>query len=177
MKGFLRKALLGAAASVLLCSWAQAQEVKIGFIDLQKALNESQAGKEAKAELESLMQELQRQIDQKVAERDKLRAELQKQALVLSPEARRAKADELQQLDKEVERLISDANEQMQKAQRDKELAILKEIKAVVDELGQKEGFTVILPAEVILYSAKGVDLTDRVIKLYDKKRKAQKKK
>lgn len=143
---------------------AQGANVKIGYVDLQRALNDSDAGKAAKAELQNTMKGLQATIDQKVAQREKLKEELDKQALVLSPEARKEKQDQIDKLTKETQDLISSSNTEMQKKQRLKEIVILKKIKTVIDEIGSKENYLVILPADVILYSRNGIELTDEVI-------------
>ncbi len=138
--------------------------VKIGYVDLQRALNESNAGKAAKAELQSMMKQMQATIDQKVSETEKLKAELEKQALVLSPEAKKEKQDAIDKLSKETQALISNANTEMQKKQRLKEIGILKKIKTAIDDIGAKENYLIILPADVILYSRNGIELTDEVI-------------
>ncbi len=148
-------------------------ETKIGYVDLQRALNDSLAGKEAKTELESQMKVMQAEIDKRIAKRDKLKGDLEKQSSALSLDARRQKADQLEKMEKEVDRLISDANTEMQKRQRDKEMAILKEIKVVIDDIGKKDGYTMIVPSDVVLYSKDGTDLTQAVIDLYNAQRTA----
>jgi outer membrane protein len=147
---------------------APSSVTKIGYVDLQRALNESTAGKEAKAELEAVVKKMQEEIDKKMAEREKLKTELEKQSLALSAEARRQKADHLEKLQKEIERMISDSNAEMQKRQRDKEVAIIKDLKVVIDDIGKTDGYTIILPAEAILYSSEGTDLTGTVIERYN---------
>jgi len=151
---------------------ADSPQTKIGYVDLQRALNESTAGKEAKSELESVLKKLQEDIDRKMAEREKMKTELEKQSLVLSAEARREKADQLEKLQKEIERTITDSNTDIQKRQRDKEVAIIKDLKVVIDEIGKSQGYTIILPSEAILYSSEGTDLTRAVIERYDAMRK-----
>jgi outer membrane protein len=146
-----------------------AQEVKIGFVDLQRALNESEAGKKAKAELEAIIKEKQSRIDEKIMRKEKIRKELEMQATVLSENAIRQRQDELDRMERDIQRLIDDSNAEIQRRQRQMELSILKELDAIITELGKEEGYTIILPAEVILYSGEGTDITDRVIEKYDK--------
>ena len=138
--------------------------VKIGYVDLQKALNESSAGKAAKVELQGIMKKMQKAIDTKVARTEQLKSELEKQAMVLSPAAKKAKEDELAKLTKETRDLITSSNAEMQKKRQEKEVAILNRIKTVIDDIGAKEHYLVILPADVILYSKSGVEITDEVI-------------
>ncbi|MDA8172390.1 MAG: OmpH family outer membrane protein [Nitrospiraceae bacterium] len=156
--------MLAAATAFGAQAGGQGAGVKIGYVDLQRALNECNAGKAAKADLQGMMKQLQSTIDQKVSETEKLKAELEKQALVLSPEARKQKQDAIEKLTKETQALISNSNSEMQKKQRLKEIAILKKIKAVIDDIGTKGDYLVILPADVILYSRNGIEVTDEVI-------------
>lgn len=154
---------------------AFAEEMNIGFIDLQQALNESSSGKKAKTELESLIKTNQEKINEKVAAKERLELDLEKQAVILSPEARDAKEDELEKMEKDIERMIMDANNEMQKKQRNMEISILNELKAIIDEIAKEGNFTLILPADVVIYSAEGNDITNSVIKKYDESKMEKK--
>jgi len=153
-----------------------ADSVKIGYIDMQGALNESLAGKDAKAALEKLVKERQDKIDEKIALRDKLTADLEKQSVVLSDDAKRQKEDELDKLNRELDRMVSDSNTELQKQQREMEIGIIKDLDTILKDIGKKGNYTVILPAEVVLYSVEGIDVTDEAIKkldeIYKKKNK-----
>jgi Skp family chaperone for outer membrane proteins len=45
---------------------------------------------------------------------------------------------------------------------------ILTELDGIIDGIGEEGSFTLILPSEVVLYAAEGLDLTEQVIKKYD---------
>lgn len=171
----MKKTLILGLAILFFAAQAAFGADKIGFVDLQRALNDSVAGKSARDELEGIMKKFQAEIDQKVAERDKLKSELDKQALVLSSEARTQKLYELEKVDKEAERLINDANTEMQKKQREKEVVILGELEEIIEAIGKKENYTIILASDVILFSKDGIDLTGTVIERYDSKKKEKK--
>lgn len=161
-----------------LSTYAFGQDnVKIGYIDMQKALNESEAGKKAKAELEQMVKEKQVKIDEKVATRDKLVAELEKQSVVLSDEALRQKQDELDLLTREIERMASDARIELEKNQRELELDIVKDLDEIITKIGKEGGYMLILPADVILFSVEGIDITDLVIVKLNERFKSKSKK
>lgn len=147
---------------------AEERQLKIGFVDLQQALNESEMGKKAKSELESLIREKQTQINEKVGERDKLKEEIEKQASVMSEEARKEKTGKLEDIEKAVERLISDSNEEVQKRQREREVKILKDIDAIIEKIAVDEKFSAIFPADVSIYYDDKLDVTERIIKKYN---------
>jgi outer membrane protein len=144
------------------------EKAKIGFVDLQRALNESEAGKASKSELEDLIKKKQEQIDKKIKEKNRLQEEFERQSSMLSEEAARKRMDEIEEAQRDAERMISDSNAEVQKRQREKEIAILKNLDDIINKLGTKEKYTIILPAEVILFSSEGVDLTDVVIEKFN---------
>ncbi len=159
--------------AIATCAFAQ-DGVKIGFIDMQQALNESEAGKVAKKELEDAVKERQGEINEKMAMREKLVAELEKQSVVLSEEARKQKQSELDKLTREIERLVEDSNTDLQKRQREFEVEIVKDLDSIISEIGKEGDYDLILPAEIILYSGEGLDITDQVIEKHDELYKAK---
>lgn len=143
---------------------------KIGCIDLPKALNESATGKKAKSDLESLIKSKQSIIDEKGKPIEKLRGELEKQASVLSAEAKKSKEEELERLLREYQRLVQDAQTEVKKKEIELTDAIIKEIREVLDKIGKEEGYTLIIECSgtMVIYSNKEIDITDRVIKKYN---------
>lgn len=164
--------LLVVIFSLMAGSYAYAETItmKIGVVDLMKALNESDAGKKAKAELESVIRSKQAVINEKGKTIEKLKDELNKQSSVLSAEAQKSKQDELDRMMRDYQRMVSDSQSDVKQRESDLTNGILKGLRAVVNKIGQKEGYTMIVEnAEgIILYSKKSLDLTDEVIKQYN---------
>lgn len=166
-------------SALLVAGIASAAEVgKIGYVDLRVALNESEAGKKAKVELESLIKTKQAAIDEKGKSIEKLKGELEKQASVLSGEAKKAKEEEIERLVRDYQRLVQDAQNDVKKKETELTGSILKELRDVVDKIGQDEGYSLILEnvENIILYSRKDLDITDKVIKSFNEARAKQKK-
>lgn len=103
------------ALIMLPMSLRAADTVKFGSIDVQKVLNESETGKKAKSDLESLIKTRQSSIDEKGKAIEKLRADIEKQASVLSAEARKNKEDELEKLLREYQRIVQDSQTEIKK--------------------------------------------------------------
>ncbi|MBF8250721.1 MAG: periplasmic chaperone for outer rane protein Skp [Deltaproteobacteria bacterium] len=163
--------------SIILCAsiaFSAEKALKIGYIDLQKSLNESDQGKEAKAAFNKRVEELQKALDEKQSELKKLQDELEKQKGVLTPEARGEKEKAYQQKIKDAQRFAKDSQEELQ--QKDAELTkkIIKDLKDVIKKMGTDEEYTIILEKgdAFVLFAAEGVDITDKVIKAYNKTKK-----
>lgn len=184
--GRLWALVLGGALSVGLAASAQAQQLKVGVVDLQTVLDTSGRGKAAKDQLKDLSVKLQEDIKQKREfkekredELQKLRTEIRSQGLVLSEQARTAKEEAFRNKARELKRFIDDTNRFIEDATqefREKEIRetqrLLMEVRKVVQDVGNQDGYTLILEgnenAAVVLYFSKAVDLTEKIIQRFD---------
>jgi Skp family chaperone for outer membrane proteins len=98
----------------------------------------------------------------------KLEEDLKKQINILSDDAKKTKVDELEKMDRDIRRFVSDSEVELAKKQREMENSILTELVGIIQKLGQEGEYTLILPSTVILYSSKGIDITDTVMKKYN---------
>jgi len=160
-------------------SWAaELITVKIGYVDLVKALNESESGKKAKADLEFLIKTKQTTIDEKGKAIEKVKADIEKQSSVLSPDARKAKEEEMERLLRDYQRLVADSQNEVKKKESELTGDILKDLRAIVQKMGENEGYTLILESAEgqILYAKKESDLTETVMKKYNESKAKPKK-
>lgn len=150
---------------------------KVGVVDLFRALNESEAGQKAKTDLEGLIKSKQSILEEKGKRIESLRADLEKQSAILSPEAKKAKEDEIERLIRDYQRMVSDAQAEIKKKEGELTEEILKELRLTINSVAQEGGFILILEkAEgLILYSDKSIDITDRVIKKYNESKTLKK--
>jgi len=157
---------------------AYAENIKIGSVDLIKALNESDSGKKAKTDLESLIKTKQAVLDEKGKSIEKMKSEIEKQSSVLSAEARKSKEDELEKVIRDYQRLVSDSQSEIKKKEGEFTNEIIKELRTIIVKMGTEEGYTVILEGSdgQILYAKKEIDLTDLVIKKHNEMKAAPKK-
>lgn len=169
--GILLTALLVSAAAPAL-----AAEAKIGYVDLQKALNQSEAGKAAKEKIGKTVKEYEGTVETRQKELKKLKDELDKQSLVLAEEARAAKERDYQQKLKDFQRFTKDIQEELQQKDAQFTQKILKDLIQIIKEIGQKEGYTLILEQteSSLLYASDKIDITNQVIKTYDGRQKGK---
>jgi outer membrane protein len=142
-----------------------ADTAKFGSVDIQKLLNESDAGKKAKSELESLIKSKQSVINDKEKTVEKLKADLEKQTSVLSADARKSKEDELEKQVREYQRLVQDSQAEVKKKEAELTDAILKDVKELIDKIGEQEGYALIVEKSMVIYASQNTDITDIVMK------------
>lgn len=151
-----------------LGSYAYAVDTKVAFVDLQRVFNDCAKGKATKAEWEDMVMQRQSVVEMKQKEKDRLQDELNKQTLMLAEEAKRQKLDQIEKLQRDIQRMIDDFDNEMQKFQRDKEIEMIKDLDAIIGKLGTENKYSIILRAEIVVYAAEGIDITDKVIEKYD---------
>jgi outer membrane protein len=164
------------AVVFLPVSLPAAETAKFGAVDIQKVLNESANGKKAKADLEVLIRSKQTTIDEKGSAIEKMKADIEKQASVLSAEARKSKEDELEKQVREYQRLVQDSQADIKKKEAEFTDSILKDIRDIIDKIGEQEGYTLIIEKGMVIYTNKDIDITDTVLKKYDESKAKSKK-
>ncbi len=150
----------------------QENHLKIGYVDLQRALNNSKAGERARERFKAEVEKMEARLQKRKKEVEKLKEELEKKGLLLNQEQQEAMARDYRQKLRDFERLYKDAREELQLEDRKLTARLLEELYQVVQEIGEREGYTLILEGNntVVLYGAKAIDLTDQVVRLYDQK-------
>ena len=159
-------------AIFLLMLWAQpvvAQErVKIGFIDIQRAISESQSGKKAKEKFQTEVKKVEGDLLKEKQEMERLKSDIDKKGILLKEEDRRNLEKELQRRYVGYQRSMRDFQEELRQREGEMTAEILKELEKIVAEVGKSEKFTLILERSQVLYSDQGVDITNKVIDLYN---------
>ena len=153
-----------------------AELMKIGYIDLQRIVYESEAGKKAKSELDALIKSKQAVVDEKRKTLEKLKSDLEKQASALSPEARKAKQDEYEKNEREFLRFAQDSETELRKKDAELKEMIVKEVFELMDKIGKEEGYTMILDRSMVIYGNKEIDITNIIIKKYNESKAGSKK-
>lgn len=166
------------AVSVVVPAWAESAEgTKLAFIDTQKVFDQSKVGKKAKGLLEEFVKSRQKIIDLEESEIKELEDSLVKQESVLSPEAKKAKQEDLQRKLMAYQKRATDLNREIQ----DKKAEVLNDfhlqLQGVVKKVAEREGYTMVFdkgaggPADLaaVLYAKDSLSITDKVLAELDK--------
>ncbi len=162
---------------IVLAGWlssAWPADLKIGFVDIQRAVNDCRAGVEAKKAITKDMEKLQRLYGEKQKELQTMKESFEKQSLMLNAEARAAKEKEFQNKVKEFQRWQEDTQNEANQKRTEIERNIAAGLQKVIQKLGADEGYALVLEKNegIVLYSSKAYDLTDRVSKTFDAQKK-----
>jgi outer membrane protein len=158
------------AAVMMMAGGAFASTVtaKLGFIDMQKVLNNSDAGKEAKEQLQQKLKKFQEEINVKQNDLQKLKTDLEKQGVALNETARAAKEKDYQTKLKDFQRFAKDAEEELQAKDGEFTRKILEKLEKLVQEYAKKNGYTAIMDIRTagLMYLDEKADLTEEILKV-----------
>ena len=168
---------LGVVVGMILLGWfgsVWSADLKVAYVDIQKAVNDSNAGKEAKKVITKEIEKFQGLVAHKQKELQTLKESLDKQALMMTPDARANKEKEYQNKLREFQRWGEDSQNEVNQKRMEMERNISIALIKVIQKIGTDEGYTVILEKNenIVLYASKSIDITDRVIKAYDAQKK-----
>ena len=172
-------ALLALALTVLLVSimerqtWA-AEQVNIGYIDLDRVV---QAVAKQTPEYEELSRELEKrqaEVEGRRAKIEKLEADLKANRVIWSQ-------DKVTEQEKLIRDQVDDLRVYSEGAQRFRDVEenkilrrLLPEIAKTVKEMGQRKGYSMIFEKRLLLYASPNFDLTDVVIKEMSENKKRE---
>ncbi len=169
----MKKILISVAVlgSLFLGHAVMAQE-KVGLIDLQKALNEVEEGKAAKARLKAEFDAKQKTLDALQNDLKAMKDNLEKQKLVLSQDALKQKEIEYRDKFIELQKKLAEFRGELQQKEAQYTGDIIIALKQLVSEVGAKDKYTLIFEKgqDVVLYAPNATDLTPALIQLYNSK-------
>ncbi|MEE9523715.1 MAG: OmpH family outer membrane protein [Thermodesulfovibrionales bacterium] len=172
----MKKVLAAITVSVLLLvGTAYAEEnIKIGYVDMRRALNECKAGKIAKVELETMIKAKQKFLDDERKKLDEMQSELEKKASLLSEKAKEEKQKEFQEKVQAYQKLLADAQKEINEKEAEYTKRIIDDIREIVSDIAKSDGYTLVFEKTEIsvMYAKDGLDLTDKVVEKYNSKTK-----
>ncbi len=147
--------------------WAQ-EKIKVGFIDIQRAIVESQTGKKAKDNFQAQVKKAEADLLKEKAEIERMKSDYDKKSPLMKDEERRNLEKELDRRVVAYQRIMQDSQAELRQRENEMTSVILRDLEKVVGEVGKNEKFTLILERSQVLYSDQGIDITTKVIDLYN---------
>jgi len=144
------------------------ERIKVGFIDIQRIISESQAGKKAKDRFQAQVKKAEADVQKERTDLERIKNDLDKKGPLLKDEERRNLEADFQRRSVNLQRTMGDYQQDLQRKNNEMMAEILKELEVVVNELGKAEKFTLILEKTQILYSDQATDITTKVIEAYN---------
>jgi outer membrane protein len=147
-------------------------EGKVGYINLQRLVNESNMGKAAKQEIVKLRKAKEKAAVNKLNEVNRLKKEVETKGAKMALNKKQEVIESLQKAYKEYQRLLADAREDITREDRQLVAIILKKADGVLKAVAKRKKYTIILKdPKAVGYLDPKVDITNAVLKALNKKK------
>ena len=160
MKSFAALALLAGAAL-----GAQAQELKIGYVNSDRVLRDAVPAKAAQAKLEAEFSKRQKEGDDASARLKGAAEKLDKDAPTLSEAERNRRQRELVDQDRELQRKRREFQEDLNQRKNEELASVVERANRVIKQIYESEKYDLILQGDAMVFVGPRVDITEKVIK------------
>lgn len=164
-----RKLILGLGMLLAVSLSLQAQNLKVGYADVDYILSQLPEMKQVESELQSQNTQLQNQLEAKLKEyQDKLQTYQQTVGTML-PAVKQDKEREIAQLEQNIQKFQSDAQSSLQKKQADLMQPLYEKVGNVIETVAKEKGYDFIFNGQiagvdVVIYASKENDISNAVL-------------
>src|SRR4029453_10866939 len=163
---------LGVAALVCLgiAVPVRAADLRVAVVDMQRALNECDAGKKAKDQVKAKFERSQEQLKKQREDLHRMKDDYDRKALVLKDEERRNLEKDLESRTLDFKRKYEDFQRDLKRTDAELTSSIVEELYGIVRDYGQRNQYSLVLEASsgALLYADKTIDVTDEIVKLHN---------
>lgn len=156
------KSVLAAVVLLAAGAFAQAQELKIGYVDLQRVLRDSQPAKAAQAKLEAEFSKREKDLADMAAKLKAASERLDRDAPTLAESERNRRQRELVEQDREFQRKRREFQEDLAQRKNEELAQVLERANRAVKQIFDQEKYDLIL--QEVVFAGPRVDITRRVI-------------
>jgi len=166
----MKKWITGICAVLLLSSiTAQAAELKIGFVDVKSAIENTMKYKDASSRLKALVSKIENELKTLKDRIQTVKSEINKGGMVWSPEKLQAKRDELTDLETSFKRKQEDGGNHVGRETRRLNEGVGEGLFNVIGQYAKDNGYDMILQKQpMVLYGQDQYDLTGEITKMLD---------
>jgi outer membrane protein len=164
----MRRAIIGLAGLALILSISAGKafaEEKFAYVDLSKIFSEYSKTKEYDKVLTDKENAYSAERDKKISELKQFQDKLN----LLSDKEKEAKRSELENKIKSLQDYDRQKQTDLRKEQDEKMKEILKDIEEAVKQYSEKEGYTMVFNDRVLIYQAKNLDISDKIVDILSK--------
>jgi outer membrane protein len=158
--------ILGLMISV---ATATAADLKIGFVDVQKAIVETTEFKRSQVKFRDELQKEKGIIEARKKKVESMLIQINKQANVLNPALKKKKEESFLREKKDFERYVQDREEEFARREKAALDKISRKMLEVLKQLGKQKKLTMVLEKKTVFYSDSTLDLTGLSTKTYNK--------
>jgi outer membrane protein len=143
-------------------------DVRLAFVDIQRALNDCRAGKQARTQFRGRVERLQSQLQREQDGVESLKREIEQKGALMQSDQRQNLEDEYTRKLRQFQDDYKNSRDELQQKDNQVTGAIVRDLAAVVRQIGEKSGYTMVMEKGTLLWAVPSADITDQVIRAYD---------
>jgi outer membrane protein len=163
MKLMQLKLLSAGLAWLLLSAVAQAQDLKIGYVNSERVLREAIPAKAAQEKLQAEFGKRERELADQAARLKASADKLDKEGPTLAEGERTRRQRELVELDRDMQRKRREFQEDLNQRRNEELASVVERANRVIKQIFDSEKYDVIL--QEVIFAGPRVDITEKVIK------------
>jgi outer membrane protein len=160
--------MLLAATPVAAQAPAATAAARVGFVDVQRVLARSAAGVSAREQLEREKAVMQKEMDARRQELEKMRDEIDKKGALMTADSRREKQDQFERKRRDAARMADDFQKELEKKEQTLLAKVLQDLSGVIERVAKEKGVNLVVERRGLLYASADADITEDVIRAYD---------
>jgi len=165
LKTGIVKVTMAAALMFAAAAGAQAQELKVGFVNSDRVLREATVAKAAQTRLEAEFSKRQKEGEDAANKLKTAADKLDKDAPTLSEAERNRRQRDLVEQDRELQRKRREFQEDLNQRRNEELASVVERANKVVKAIYETEKYDLILQGDVVIFASARIDITDKVIK------------
>ncbi|MBF0464477.1 MAG: OmpH family outer membrane protein [Nitrospirae bacterium] len=156
--------------TVFTVSAQSAESIKIGVFEIQRVIAEAKPVKQYQKRYDDTLSKKKVPFVQKEEELKKLKEKIDKADLKL--EEKLKTEEQFTQKLKELKRQKEDLDQEVLKMEKWLKAQVFKDLNEIINEIGKKYDYTIIMEKNTggIAYHKSSIDVTDKIIELYNQK-------
>ena len=159
-------AAVALAALISFSGKTASAQMKMGVVDVQRAVMQSEDGLRAQATLKKLFDSRQQELNKRQSDLQKQKEELEKQKSVLSQQALQKKVEEWQKEMVELQTTFVEYNKELEKKQKELTDPIFERVLGAIKRIAGQDSYDLIVDRATVAFARGDLDLTDRVIQM-----------
>jgi len=167
LKATLPRTLLLAALCAAPLAQAQVGTGRIGFVATERLMSESKMAKTADARIQAEFSKRQKVVEETVTRLKQMSEKFDNEAAGLNDVERTRRARELLNMEKDVQRMQREFQEDLMQRKNEERAAIATRAYKIIEQVAEQEKLDAVL-AEAA-WSSPRIDITDKILKLLDK--------
>ena len=166
----LPAALMAATLVVSLGSPARASAgERLGYVNLSKVFENTEEGKQILGKLKREFSKRQKELNDKMKAFEEKAKRFQQRQAVLKDEARQQEAQKLAEEQRQLQMLFMQYQQEIDKKKADALSQFENKVLDVVRRVARREGLSYVFRQEMLIYAPQKMDITNEVIREYDK--------